>query len=69
MSSAGPQPEALDHVVEALGALRLQVLEERVALADHHQETAARREVVLVILEVLGQLPDPLRQERDLDLR
>ena len=67
--SAGPQPEALDHVVEALGALRLQVPEERAALADHHQETAARRVVVLVILEVLGELPDPLRQQGDLDLR
>src|SRR5438552_2349697 len=50
------------------GILRLQVVEESSALPDQLEQPAARMVVLLVGLEVLGQILDALGQERDLDL-
>ena len=47
----------------------LEVVEQAAALADHHQQAAARVVVLLVRLEVLGQVGDALGQDRDLHLR
>ena len=47
----------------------LEVLEEAPALADEQQQAAARVVVVLVRLEVLGEVLDALGEEGDLDLR
>ena len=60
------QTEAADQALVAV-AIRLgQIVEELVALADHLEQTAARRVVVAVSLEVLRQLDDAAGEERDL---
>ena len=46
----------------------LQVIEQAAALADHHQQPAARAVVLLVGLKMLGQMVDPLRQQRNLHI-
>src|SRR5437867_11499342 len=61
--------ELVDERAVALGVLVLEVLEQPSALADQHQEATPRVVVLGVLLEVIGETVDPLRQERDLDLR
>src|SRR5204863_967310 len=46
----------------------LEVVEERAALADHLEQAAAAVMVLVIALEVLGEVRDPLGEERDLDL-
>ena len=48
--------------------LLAEIVEQRTTLVDHHQQAAAGVVVLGVPLEVLGQVLDPLRQDRDLDL-
>src|SRR5437773_5960177 len=50
-----------------LGVFLAQVVEQRAALADQHQQPAPRMMILRVLLEVLGQAVHPLGQERDLD--
>ena len=45
-----------------------QIVEQRTALTDHLEEAAAGVMMLLVDLEVLGQVVDPLGKERDLNL-
>ena len=45
-----------------------QVIEQPGALADHHQQTAPARMVLLVRAQMLSQIRDALREQRDLDL-
>jgi hypothetical protein len=52
----------------ALGIVFLEVVEQATPLADQHEKSAARAVVFLVRLEVLGQLADPLAEQRDLNL-
>ena len=49
--------------------MRLQVIQQAAALADQHQKSAAGSMVLLVRLEMLGQLANPLTQNRDLNFR
>src|SRR5271169_182826 len=58
----------LNDVFVALGIVGLQVVEQATPLADHHQKATPGRVVVLVGLEVLRQLSNPLAQNRDLHL-
>src|SRR5262249_6714351 len=60
--------EAPDERAVALDVGALQVVELPAALADELQEAAARGVVLLVRLEVLGEVRDPLAEERDLHL-
>src|SRR5262245_52504108 len=60
--------QLLDESLVPLAVLALQELEQARAAADHHQQPAARREVLLVDLQVLREVIDLLRDERDLDL-
>src|ERR1035437_3396889 len=46
-----------------------EVFQQAVALADHLEKAAARREVLLVTLEMLGKFRDPLGEQGDLDFR
>lgn len=62
-------PELPDHVPIPIGVGALQVVQQASALADQHQEAAARSVILLVCLEVLGELGNALTQHRDLDLR
>ncbi len=48
---------------------RLQVFEQTAALADHHQQPAARAVVFFVGLQMLGQMVDALGEQRDLHVR
>ena len=44
----------------------VQIIEEPAALADHQQQPAARAVILLGRLQMLGQLVDALREQRDL---
>src|SRR5207244_6069966 len=53
----------------ARSVLGLEIAEAAAALADEHHESAPGMMVLGVGLEVLRQIPDPLAQNGDLDLR
>src|SRR6187402_2487399 len=61
------QTQLLDQTVVALDVLLLEVREQAAALVDHHQQAAARMVILVVALEVLGQVADALGEDRDLD--
>src|SRR4051794_30191477 len=63
------QAEALNQLLVAADILALQVVEQAAALTDHDQETTTAVEVLLVGLEVFGQVADALGQDGDLDFR
>jgi hypothetical protein len=46
----------------------LQVIQQAAALANHHQQPAARAVILFVGLKMLGQMVDPLRQQRNLHI-
>ena len=46
---------------------RFQVIQKTTALRNHFQQAAAAVIILLMGLEVLGQVGDPLRQDSDLD--
>src|SRR5690606_34609043 len=62
------QAEALDERAVAGDVDVLEVAEEATALTDEQQQATTGVVVVLVRLEVLREVLDALRQERDLDL-
>src|SRR5665648_27521 len=71
---AGPersatQTEPFDQGAVAVDVDLLQVAEKATPLADQEEQTTTRVVVVLVLLEVLGEVLDALREHRDLDLR
>jgi hypothetical protein len=45
---------------------RLEIVQQPAALADHHEQPAAGPVILQILLQVLGQVVDPLRQQRDL---
>jgi len=47
----------------------LQISEQAAALADHDQKPAARAVVFFVGLQMLGQMVDAMREQRDLHVR
>jgi len=63
-----PDPEALDERAVPVDVGGLQVLEQAATLSDQQQQAAPAVVVVLVGLEVLGQVRDALAQQCDLDL-
>src|SRR5688572_11384265 len=65
MTSAA-QAETFDDRAVALDLGLLQVVEEPTALAHEEQQPATAVVVVLVLLEVLGQVSDAVAQQRDL---
>ena len=48
---------------------RLQIFEQAAALADHDQQPATRAVVFFVGLQMLGQMVDAMREQRDLHVR
>src|SRR4051812_35784038 len=62
------QAELADERAVALEVLLLQVVQEAAALADEHEQPTTGVVVVLVLAEVLGEVVDPPRQQRDLHL-
>ncbi len=59
----------LDDVFIALGIVLLQIVQQATPLADHHEQAAPGGVVLLMRLEVLGQLTDPLTQDSNLHFR
>ena len=47
----------------------LQVFEQAAALADHHQQPAARAVILFERLQMFGQMVNPLGQQRNLHIR
>src|SRR5687767_10732060 len=62
------QPQLVDDVLVARAVLLLEVVEQATTLPDHDQQTATRVEILLVRLQMLGQILDPLRQQSHLHL-
>jgi hypothetical protein len=60
--------ETPDQISVTLHVAALHVIEQPATLADENHETAAGVMITLVDLEVLGEMRDPVRQERYLDL-
>src|SRR5690348_11076201 len=60
--------ELRDQVDVALLVAASKIIEQRTALVDEHQKTAARMIVLRVGLEMLGEIVDSFGQDRDLDL-
>ena len=58
--------ELLNDGFVALGVVGLQIIEQTAAFADKHKKPAPGGMIFLVSLEVLGQITDSLRQDRDL---
>src|SRR5579875_1984260 len=63
------QTELADDFAIPIGVVRLEIVKQATALADQHQQPAARSMVLRVGLEVLGQFADALAQNRYLHLR
>src|SRR6516162_7747428 len=68
-ASLAAQAKALDQLPVALLILLLQIVQQPAPLADHHQQAAAGMEILLVRLEMIGQVLDALGQQRHLNLR
>src|SRR6478752_10500073 len=62
------EAELGDQGAVALEVGALEVTEQAAALADQHQQAAARVVVLAVLTQVLGELVDALGEQRDLDL-
>src|SRR3954471_8997267 len=62
------QAELADQRAVALEILRLEVVEEPPAAPDQHEQPAARMVVVLVGPQMLREVIDAARQQRDLHL-
>jgi hypothetical protein len=63
-----PQTEALDELLVPGVILSLEVVDQAPSLADDLQQTAPRMVIFLVVLEVLGKLSQPRREQGHLDL-
>ena len=61
--------ESADQRAIALDISALHVIEQAASLADELHESTARVMIALVDLEVLGEVRDSSRQQRDLDFR
>ena len=69
MHSLSPDPELIDQPFVAREIARMQVIKQPTTLADQAQQTTTGMMVLLVGREVLGQLIDPGREQRDLNFR
>lgn len=64
-----PQPESFCQLTIPCDILVAQVLEQPTPFTDQHQESTTRVVIFLVDLEMLGQIADSLREDRDLHFR
>src|SRR5690606_10141957 len=61
------QPEVFDERPVSLHVLSLQIFEKTAPLAHEHEQPAPAVMVLLVRPEMIGQMIDPGREQRDLD--
>jgi hypothetical protein len=64
-----PNTQLFDQPFIAREIARMQVIKQPTTLADQTQQSTARMMVFLVRREMLGQLVDPGREQRDLNFR
>ena len=69
MHSLSPDTQLFDQPFVAREIARMQVVKQPTTLADQSQQSTARMMILLVHAEVLGQLVDPGREQRDLNFR
>ena len=62
------QPETVDQLTILVGVRSLQIIEQLAPAAHHAQQAAPRMMILDVRLEMLGEVRDARRQQRDLDL-
>lgn len=60
------QTKFRDQCAVTIRAFAAQIGQQAAALADHHQQSAARVQVVLMYFEMFGQLIDARGEQRDL---
>src|SRR5215470_5046524 len=63
------QSKALNQLLVAGIVLALEIIEQAPPLPDHDKKAAARMEILLVRLQMLGQIVDALAEDGDLHLR
>src|SRR5882724_8769348 len=63
------QAKSLDQLLVTPGILALEIVEQAATLADHDQQAAPRVKVLIVGLQMVGQVLDALAQDRDLHFR
>src|SRR6185503_3579694 len=68
-SSSATPAETIDEAAIALAVDLLEVVEKSAPLTHQLEETAPGMVVLDVALEMLGEIGDPLGEDRDLDLR
>lgn len=61
--------ELLNDDLVTIGVVRLEVVEQAAAPADHHEQATPRRVVLAVGSEVLRQLVDPFAEDGNLHFR
>src|SRR5262249_53269657 len=66
--ASAPQAPVLQPFPIAIDLRGLEIVQQTTTLPHHAQQTATRRVIALVNLEVLGQVVDLLGEKRDLDL-
>ena len=64
-----PQAQSFYDASVPFDVLLHQVVQQTPALADHFQQAPAGMMVLLVVLQVFGQIADPFGQDGDLDFR
>ena len=62
------QADAFDQLRVTIFVLALEVIQQPPAFSDHDDEAAPGMEIMLVDLEVFGEVDDPFAQDRDLHL-
>ena len=67
MTDLVPESQFLNDLAVAVDVRPLHVVQQTAALADHLQQPTAAVMILLVRPEVLGQVVDPLGEERNLD--
>lgn len=63
------QAKLLDQCLEGFFIGLLEIIHEFLSLGNHLEQSAAGMEILLVLLEVSGQLLDPFREKGDLVFR
>ena len=63
-----PNFKALGQCSIPIGVMPVDIIQKATTTTYHHEEATTRCVILLVTLKVLGQMIDPLRQQRDLDI-
>ena len=66
-AGSAAQSQTGDQILVGLLVAGLDVVQKIAALADHRQQAPARTEILLVCLQMLGQVHDPLGQDGHLN--